>query len=167
MNYNPLLSLLTLMLKLSQIWSVGTPLSWFCACHSEHIGTSGTRWSGVTLLGSALDSVSHFAKNSCLVLFWFFLFVFEWRVILEPKNWKLGVLLVTEVSLLMSFQWTDGRKIAISYHSYFSPYSLIVRRLAPNQINIFTPLLNSTINLFQNYYIHITINNKPTNLSQL
>lgn len=35
---------------------------------------------------------------------------FQWVVILEPNIWKLGVPIVTEVSLLMSFQRTDWGK---------------------------------------------------------
>lgn len=128
---SPLLSLLTLMLRMFQIWWLGAPSGWLlCSFGIYHVilwapfffffgeGTRihsyGTRWSSLpwTLSALGLDSTISVKNPGSLV-----------RVILEHEIWKLGVLLATEVSwLVTAFSVDRLGEMAMSSCSCLSPF---------------------------------------------
>lgn len=134
MGYNPLLSLLTLMLRLPQLWLVGAPSSWLlCLSFFGRILTSGTRRSGS--LSQPQPALGHFAKHPCFSLV---------RGDSGTQIRKLGVLIATEVSLLTSLQWAAWGEqpvhTILTFPCMFVAPCSHLRSLAPNDIHTCTPL---------------------------
>lgn len=159
MGYNLLLSLCILMLRLSQIWSVGASSSWLL-CPSFWLPHKMVQ----ACSPSPRPGLSHFAKG-----FWFFLVGCDIRT----QDLETGCAHCYQSAIADVLSVDRLGKIVISYHSCLSQFHICNSFLLLWEAWIPTRsiyLLNSTIHiiLLQNCYTHTTINNKLTNpLSQI